>query len=69
MSPDLVTAVSSVGFPIIACCAMAAYVAKEFSKMSVTITETMNRLASTVDRMDAKLDVLEQIHQEIEDKK
>ena len=50
---ELVTIISSVGFPIVACCAMAWFINNTFKDFQTTITETNSLLAQVSAKLDS----------------
>lgn len=55
MEQEIITAIGSVGFPIVACCAMFWLYNETITK----ITTTLEKLNETLNRIETRLDVLE----------
>ena len=55
MEQDIITAIGSVGFPIVACCGMFWLYNETITK----ITTTLEKLNATLDRIELRLDQLE----------
>ena len=55
METDIITAIGSVGFPIVACCAMFWLYNETITK----ITATLNKLNETLNRIETRLDTVE----------
>lgn len=65
MTNEMAQMISAVGFPIVACGALFVYMAREFKNITTQVTDAVTRMTETVIRMDAKLDVLEDIHKDL----
>lgn len=55
MEQEIITAIGSVGFPIVACCAMFWLYNETITK----ITATLDKLNETLNRIEARLDMVE----------
>lgn len=62
MGQEALQAVSSVGFPIVACAAMYIFSTREMKSFTESMTGQISRLTEAITRIDAKLDALEEAH-------